>query len=251
MAITSNLFAWGQIGHRIVGQIGDTYITPAARQAVKEILGTESLAIASTWADAFGRIDSDYRHTAPWHYINPTEGMSYEEFVLELSQDTTVNAFTKLNYLKDQLKTRQGTIEHQRFCLRMLIHILGDIHQPMHVSRKADLGGNLIPVVWQDESTNLHSVWDTYLIDHQKLSYTEYANSINFPTPEQLTLWQEQPMVDWFYESYELSTRIYAGITKPDQVLSYRYNYDYIETLNHRLLQAGVRLAGMLNEIFE
>ena len=133
--------------------------------------------------------------------------------------------------------------------LRLLIHIVGDIHQPLHVGRPDDLGGNKIKVFWFDVSHNLHSVWDDQLITYQRLSYTEYANAINYVTEAQRKEWQAEPLSTWLWQSYQLAEKIYADI-KPDQKLSYRYNYDYIASLNDRLLKGGVHLAGLLNDIF-
>lgn len=135
--------------------------------------------------------------------------------------------------------------------LYLLIHITGDIHQPMHVSRAEDQGGNKIKVQWFNEPTNLHSVWDDKLIELQKLSYTEYTANINHSTLAGRQLLQKQPTTEWFFESYELANKIYSGITEPEQKLGYRYNYDNIAMLNQQLLKGGIRLAGLLNEIFK
>ena len=134
--------------------------------------------------------------------------------------------------------------------LRLLIHIVGDIHQPMHVSRAEDQGGNKIKVMWFNEPTNLHALWDDKLIESQKLSYTEFATSINHADKQQRKAWQQQLMSEWFFESYQLADKLYNGITQPDQKLGYRYNYDNVAMLNNQLLKGGVRLAGLLNEIF-
>jgi len=134
--------------------------------------------------------------------------------------------------------------------LRLLIHIVGDIHQPLHVGRLEDLGGNRIRVLWFGDSTNLHSVWDEKLIASQNLSYTEYVKAINHSTKSQRMQWQEQTMNEWFFESYQLAGKIYSGITQPYQRLGFRYNFDYVEILNSQLLKAGIRLAGLLNSIF-
>ena len=132
----------------------------------------------------------------------------------------------------------------------MQICDFGDIHQPLHTGRSEDLGGNRIRVMWFNEVTNLHSVWDDKLIEFQKLSYTEYTKNINHADKALRKEWQNQPMSMWLFESYQLADKIYAGITQPDQKLGYRYNYDYIDMVNKQLLKGGVRLAGLLNDIF-
>ncbi|RYZ19641.1 MAG: S1/P1 Nuclease, partial [Chitinophagaceae bacterium] len=98
--------------------------------------------------------------------------------------------------------------------------------------------------------SNLHKVWDESLIDFQQLSYTEFTRAINFTTLTQRKAWQKQPMSEWITESYKIAESLYADIKEDNQKLSYDYNFKHIDTVNKRLLQAGVRLAGVLNQIF-
>ena len=241
--------AWGLLGHRIVGQIAESYLTAKARNAVQQILGTETIAMTSNWPD-FIKSDTAYNYLSSWHYLNAPDSLSYPEFQSFLKNDTTADAYTKLNFVIKQLKNKQLSKDKKLFYLRLLIHIAGDVHQPMHLGRKADLGGNLIKVLWFNQPTNLHSVWDEKLIDYQQLSYTEYANAINHTTPAERKKWQQEPISEWLYESYTLSEKLYSEITVPDQKLSYRYNFDHIATVNEQLLKGGVRLAGLLNQLF-
>jgi S1/P1 Nuclease len=245
----SNSFAWGANGHRIIGEIADSYLTKKARKNIAAIMGNESIAIGANWAD-FIKSDSSLRYLDSWHYINIKMGMDYPAFEAYLKNDTAVDAYTKLNFLIAELRKKDLTAERKLFCLRMLIHIAGDIHQPMHVSRAEDLGGNRIRVQWFNDPTNLHALWDDRLIDQQKLSYTEFAKHINHTTKVQRFAWQQQPMEQWFFESYQLADKIYQGITQPEQKLGFKYNFDNIEIVNQQLLKGGVRLAWLLNELF-
>ncbi len=240
---------WSQIGHRVVGEVAESYLSCRAKRNIRKILGNESIAISSNWAD-FIKSDSTMNYLDPWHYINVKSGLNYTDFSNYLQQDTIVDAFTKLNFLIKELKNKQTPLDKKQMYLRLVIHIVGDIHQPMHVGRKEDLGGNRINVLWFNEPTNLHALWDEKLITYQKLSYTEYTASINFTDKKLRKQWQQQPMSEWLFESYQIADKLYAGITQPNQKLSYRYNYDHIDTLNLQLLKGGVRLAGILNEIF-
>ena len=247
--ISISSFAWwGQNGHRIVGEIAETYLSNKARKAIREILGYESIAMTSNWAD-FIKSDSTFNYLSPWHYINVKQGLSQTEFNIVLQNDTVTDAYTKLNFLITELKNQQLQPDKKQMYLRLLIHIAGDIHQPLHVGRVEDLGGNRIRVLWFGDSTNLHSVWDDKIIESQNLSYSEYVKAINHSTKDQRKLWQEQPMNEWFFESYQLAGKIYNVITQPHQRLSFRYNFDHIEKLNSKLLKGGVRLAGLLNSI--
>ena len=240
---------WSQIGHRVVGDIANSHLCRRTKRKIKKILGTESIAISSNWAD-FIKSDSAMNYLDPWHYINVKSGMNYTDFDVTLQRDTAIDAFTKLNFLIAGLKNKQTSLEQKRFYLRLLVHIVGDIHQPFHVGRKEDLGGNRISVMWFNEPTNLHALWDEKLITFQRLSYTEYSQSINFTTKEQRQKWQKQPLTEWLFESYQLADILYKDITQKDQKLGYRYNFDRVDILNQQLLKGGVRLAGLLNEIF-
>jgi len=246
--LPSGIMAWGVEGHRIVGQIADSYLTKKAKKEIYKILGTESIAMASNWAD-FVKADPSYSYMSPWHYINLDSGLTAEAVQIFLDKDTTADAYTKINFLVAELKKTGLSPENKLFYLRLLIHLVGDIHQPMHAGREGDLGGNRIRVMWFGESRNLHQLWDDQLILFQQLSYTEYSVAINHTTEEQLNEWQHDPVSKWVYQSYQLAEKIYSEI-KPDQKLEYKYNYNYIGILNQQLLKGGVRLAGVLNDIF-
>jgi len=241
--------AWGMQGHRITGQIAESYLTPKARKAIHAILGDTSIAIASNWAD-FMRSDSTLHYLDAWHYINVKDNLTYDAMQAYLNKDTATDAYTKLNFLASQLKNKKLPLDSQRFYLRLLIHIAEDLHQPMHVSREEDLGGNKIKVLWFGDSTNLHSVWDEKLINYQQLSYTEYADVINHPTKQQVAELQQQPISQWLFDSYTIAQQLYREIKEPNQKLGFRYNFDHIATINQQLLKGGVQLAGMLNSIF-
>jgi len=241
-------FSWGVLGHRIVGQIAESDLTPKARIEIRKILGTESIAMASNWAD-FLKSDSDFQYIYNWHFIDLDSGLTKVQLHNYLETDTATDLFTKTNFLIRELKNKQLSMDKKRMYLKLLIHFIGDIHQPFHVGRHKDLGGNKIKLTWFSSPTNLHAVWDEQLINFQQLSYTEYTTAINHATEKQRVAWQKQPVSEWIIESYQIAERLYSKIAQ-DQKLSYRYNYDNIQILNERLLKAGVRLAGVLNELF-
>lgn len=245
----STSFAWGLTGHRVVAEVADHHLNKKARKNIKEILGHESLAMAANWPD-FIKSDPSYHYLNSWHYVNFKSGLSFEQLQEQLHQDTTSNAYNKLLLLIDQLKHRQA-LEHDKQVqyLRLLIHLVGDIHQPMHTGRPQDLGGNTIKLYWFKQATNLHRIWDEQLVDFQQLSYTEYAQAIDFSTKQQYADWQHSAPEQWLFESYQITEMLYQT-TKPGEQLSYRYNFDHIATLNSQLLKGGIRLAALLNDIF-
>lgn len=240
--------AWGTQGHRICGQIASSYLTPKARKAIEQILGNESIALASNWAD-FVRSDPAFSYLSTWHYIDFDKVYTYPEMVSYLNQDANVDAYTKLQFLIGELKKNNLSKYTRKIDLRMLIHIIEDIHQPMHAAHAEDKGGNDFKVNWFNNPTNLHSVWDSQLVDFQQLSYTEYAAAINHTTESQRAEWQADPISKWIFESNQIANKLYTEI-KPGDTLNYKYNFTHIDTVNEQLLKAGVRLAGVLNSIF-
>lgn len=242
-------FGWGVLGHRIVGQIAESYLTPKAKTEVQKILGDETIAMASNWAD-FIKSDSSYSYVSSWHYIDLDPGMTKSQLQAYLEKDTVTDIYTKMNLIINELKNKNLPMEKKRTDLKLLIHFVGDVHQPFHVGHHDDLGGNKIKVSWFNTPTNLHAIWDEQLINFQQLSYTEYTDAINHTTAKQRLAWQKDPISDWVIESYQAAEQLYSEIKQPDPKLSYRYNFDHIHLLNERLLKAGVRLAGLLNKLF-
>jgi S1/P1 Nuclease len=241
--------AWGTEGHRVCGQIAESYLTPKARAAVQAILGDESIALASNWAD-FIKSDTSYRYLSSWHYIDFDKPYTYPEMQNFLTHDTNVDAYTKLQFMIGELKKKDLSPANKLLYLRMVIHIVEDVHQPLHTGHTSDKGGNDVKVTWQNNPTNLHSVWDSQIIDFQQLSYTEYAAAINHTTAAQREELQKAPISQWLYESNQLAEKIYADVPSNGNLRNYDYNFKYVGITNQQLLKAGVRLAGILNQIF-
>jgi S1/P1 Nuclease len=241
--------AWGVLGHRIIGQIADSYLSKNTKKEILKILGNESIAMTSNWPD-FIKSDPAYNYLDTWHYINLKAGLTETSVKTYLATDTVTDAYTKINWLSGQLKIKELELDKKVLYLRLLIHIVGDIHQPLHVGRPGDRGGNSIKIMWFNNPFNLHQVWDSKLVDFQQLSFSEYATAVNYSTKSQRKEWQAEPVSEWIWQSYQLAEKIYADI-KPDEKLGYDYNFKYINTVNQQLLKGGVHLAGLLNEIFK
>lgn len=241
--------AWGTEGHRIAGQIASIYLTPTARKAIQDILGNESIAMASNWADLI-KSDPAYNYLSKWHYIDLDKARTYTQLQAYLNHDHNTDAYTKLEFLINKLKTNRLTKESKLLYLHMLIHIVEDVHQPLHVGRSADKGGNDIKVYWYNTPTNLHSVWDSELIYFQQLSYMEYTAAINHTTIVQRAAWQKAPVSQWLFESNQIAEKLYSEVKPGSTLNTYKYNLSHIGTLNQQLLKAGVRLAWVLNQIF-
>lgn len=234
---------WGQTGHRVVGDIAEQYLTDKAEKAVRRVLGHESMAIAGTWMDEI-RSDSTYDYTNDWHWVTIPDGQIYEDTEKNPNGDLIKALQTIITDLK---QGDLGAVEEEEK-LKMLVHLVGDIHQPLHVGTGKDQGGNDTRVEWFREPSNLHRVWDSGMIDQYQLSYTELSASINHPDGEQIEKWQNSDVMDWAYESVELRDKVY-NLPK-NRSINYEYMYHHFDIVEQRLLQAGVRLAGVLNDIY-
>lgn len=240
--------AWGMTGHRIVGEIAGSYINKHTQKEISLILGSESLAMASNWGD-FIKSDPSYNYLGTWHYANFTDQLDFQSLKVQLEEDTTANVYNRIKFISSELRNKTLDKSKKQLYLRLLVHFVGDLHQPMHMGKKEDSGGNGVKVFWFNQPSNLHRVWDEQLIEYQQLSYTEYTRSINHPTLAQVKSWQKDEIAVWANESYLASRKIYDEV-KPDEKLNYRYNFVNIAMLNERLLKGGIRLGGLLNQIF-
>jgi hypothetical protein len=243
-------FAWGTNGHRIVGEIASRYLTAKAKAEIAKILGHESIAMASNWAD-FIKSDTSFRYLYNWHFVNFKPGLNYDDFRQVLKTDTSVNAYTKMNFLVKELKKKDLTKDKKLLYLKLLIHIVGDLHQPLHASPEGTTGGNDIKLTWFNTPSNLHRVWDEHLIELQQLSYTEYVKAIDHTTVSERTKLQKQLPSEWVYNSYSIAEQLHKEIKEKEPKLGYRYDFDHIQLLNQQLVSGGVHLAGILNEIFK
>ncbi|RPD40338.1 S1/P1 nuclease [Chitinophaga barathri] len=244
--------AWGPTGHRVTAEIASFYLTAKAKLAISRIIGNESLAMIANWPDFIKSDTTDkYKHTSSWHYLDFPGHISRQEFDRLLGEAKGENLYSQTLAMIKELKTASTTPERKRFALAFLVHMIGDMHQPLHVGRDEDMGGNKIQLSWFDRPTNLHKVWDEYLIDFQQYSYTEYSNILNrVVTASAAKSMQSGSIPDWMWQSHVLSDKVYAGSPEGAK-LSYSYNYVFVEDLNAQLLKGGLRLARILNDTFK
>jgi len=244
MAIMAQSFGWGQNGHRVVGQLAEWHINSKTKKNIERILGHESLPMVANWMDEI-KSDKNYDHTATWHWVTIPDGQDYEKTI----QEETGDAYEMLLVIINELKSGKLSEKQEREYLKMLVHIVGDLHQPLHVGRGDDRGGNNVKVTYFNQETNLHSVWDTKMIEGQNLSFTEIAKHLNRRADKNtVKKYQNATPVDWLKEAMTLRPMVYD--IPENNKLSYEYNYKYYDLVEERLLAGGLRLAGILNDIY-
>jgi hypothetical protein len=242
--INCQAFDWGKTGHRTTGAIAQQYLTKKTKKAIASLLDGQSLAFASTYADEI-KSDDRYRSYGPWHYVNVPFDKTYQTHPKNESGDIIQGIDKCVEVLKSNTASRADKAFH----LKLLIHFIGDLHQPMHVGLSSDKGGNDFQVQWYRDGTNLHSVWDTKMIESYGMSYTELAHNMPQINKKERKSIAAGDHRDWMRDSRKVIKEIYARTDKGDQ-LGYRYMYEHFNTVRNQLQKGGIRLAALLNELF-
>lgn len=243
-------FSWGQKGHDIVAAIAEANLTPEAKAAVKEILHGHSIVYYSSWMDNMQNLPewkSEYQRTKTWHYGNVDEGLTYDL----MPKCETGDVLTATNEVIKSLKEGRLSAKDKEYYLKMLIHLIGDMHCPMHAGRLSDKGGNFFDVYWFKQPTNLHSVWDSKIVESaRKWSYSEWRDNLNILNDKQIDSITAGTPYDWFVGTTVLARNLYSEIRQKAN-LSYDYVATHSQMLEQQLTNAGYRLAKVLNEIFK
>lgn len=243
LTTTVSAYDWGKTGHRTTGAIAQKYLSKKAQKAIDRLLDGESLALVSTYADDI-KSDDHYRSYGPWHYVNVPFDKTYDTHPKNERGDVVQGIDKCIAVITSETSSK----EDKAFHLRLLVHFIGDLHQPLHTGIGEDKGGNDFQVRWYNDGTNLHRVWDTQMIESYGMSYSELAEAM-----PQLSKVQHKAIAagthrEWMEESRTLVKDIYANTEKGEK-LGYRYMYDYFNTLKGQLQKGGIRLAALLNEI--
>lgn len=238
-------FFWGQTGHRVVGEIAYKNLTKKAKKNLEKLLTSEGLAMISTYADEI-KSDRKYDKYKPWHYVNFKDGDTYATS----KKNPKGDLITGIAKCKEVILNPNSSREDKIFYLKLLVHLVGDLHQPLHIGRAEDRGGNAIKVKWfWSSKTNLHSVWDTKMIESYNMTYSELSSNLNKFSKKQIDAIQKGSVLDWVNETRVLTMKVYNS-AKEGQNLNYRYMYDHFDTVKKQLQKGGLRLAKVLNELF-
>jgi hypothetical protein len=244
-----SLISWGTKGHRQIAATAEKHLHPRAKKEIAMLLSGTNMIKVSTWADE-ARNQAAFKYTAPWHYVNLPANLNYPAFRNSLKNDKKSNLYNGLLKSIQTLKDPKSSNEQKQTALKFVIHLVADAHQPMHVSRAADKGGSRIQVRFNNQGTNLHQLWDSGLLNYASAAkhpkYVPYKPA----STKQIKQWQKDDPVQWLFESYEISNNIYTEVPK-NSILGDAYFQKHIRTVEQRLEMGGIRLAGLLNEIFK
>ena len=246
MATAFSAMAWGPKGHDTVAYIAEKHLSKKTLQKVLDVLDGHSLVYVANWMDNASHTD-EYAYTKTWHYVNvdPEEGTYANS-----KKDAAGDAVTAINTIVDNLKSGELTAEEERVQLMMLIHIVGDIHCPMHAGHKKDRGGNGTQVKYFGKQKKLHSVWDSEIVESaHKWSYSEWQDQIDRATPKQQQAYMQGTPNDWIEETVALANECYESAAKAGN-MSYDYVAEYAPVIEQQFLKGGIRLAKLIEEIY-
>ncbi|MFI3303456.1 MAG: S1/P1 nuclease [Rikenellaceae bacterium] len=242
----NNSYGWGKRGHDVVCYIAECNLSPEALENVTDLLDGYSMVYFSSWLDSASNT-SEYKHTKTWHYMN----MEKRDRVATMERVKEGDVLSASEISIATLRNNKSSREEKSVALKMLIHLIGDMHQPMHIGRLGDQGGNKIPVVYFVDSTTLHSAWDYNIVmGAHEWSYTEWQQQLDRLSDEQEAIVVSGDMADWVEQTQGVAQEIYRD-TPAETRIFYDYMVKYTPIVEQQLLYAGVRLAHILNDIYE
>ncbi len=244
--LTYQLSAWGNKGHYIIAEIAEQNLTPKAKTKVDQLLKGKKMVYYAEWMDNL-RNDSIYNFTKTWHYANVDSGQTYESMPKVPTGDVVTATDSALRKITSQIENDSV----KGLYLKLLIHIIGDLHCPMHAGHLSDIGGNRYPIKWFNRTINLHGLWDTQIIESARSwSYSEWTiNLMAGQTLATVADMQKGTPKEWFNETVAIADFVYRH-TPQNVNFDYKYLYDYSYILEKQLTLGGYRLAYLLNTIF-
>jgi nuclease S1 len=249
LLIPSSLHAWAREGHEIIAILAEQRLHPDVRDAVVALLEGTTFVEAASWADKVRN-----QQTAPWHYVNMDLTETEYDAARVCPQDQCV--IGQIERFRRVLARADGDVRKRQNALKYLIHLVGDLHQPLHAGQNADHGGNDVPVEFIGETIdpysqtpwNLHAVWDSGILEVRDRDAHHYAERLNaWLHAQPAGVFQDGSVVDWAMESHDIA-RDHVYVLPEDGKLGEEYYRANVPVVDQQLAKAGVRLATLLND---
>lgn len=234
-------FSWGAEGHKIVATIAKKCLTKQVLDSVNYYLNGMSFKEASVWMDEV-RKDATYDYLKPWHYINIDKDKTY----VAKEEPNVVNQL-ELAIATLKLKGNERTKDKISFALKIIFHLVGDLHQPLHDGYGEDKGGNTITVAFNGGESNLHKVWDTGIIENQGITTKKCLKYINTLSEKEKSDVQTINVQKWMEESRSLLPNVYAF---ENNKITKDYEKTVAPLIKQQLSKASIRLASILYNNF-
>ena len=240
------MFAWGPLGHRVSAQLAHPYLTANSRQAISDILGQQSLAEASVWADKMRGNPSAFwqERAGPFHYVTVPSGKTYAQ----VGAPDKGDAVTALAEFRTILNDPGASMASKQLALRFSLHIVQDLHQPFHVGNGRDRGATRVRIRFGGKNQTLHWLWDTGMMSKAEPSDAKWVAYLTARmSPTRISGWFQTTPETWIGESAALRETIYP----PGNIISENYMLRHLPEVELRLQQAAIRTAAYLNGLFD
>jgi hypothetical protein len=239
--IYSECHAWGGVGHKITAKIAYSQLNKATKDSLASYLGENTIEDASVWMDEV-RSNHEYDYQKPWHYINIEKGASYDPA-------STDNIVWELQKVIAELKERSKYPKEKiAIDLKILIHLVGDLHQPLHVGYGSDKGGNTIHVTFLAENTNLHKVWDSEIIKEKHITEQSCLELLPNYSKKDIAKIEKLDVIGWMNESRSYLSAVYAF---QNDAIDQNYIDTNSKTIEKLLLFSGLRISSVLEAVFK
>ena len=248
---SSPVTAWWGKEHEIIALIAEKNLSKQAITQINILLEGKTLPEIANWADSV-KSQSKWSHSKRWHYVNIDKDESIDEYQVAVGGDI----LWALDYFYWQIGETTRPVQQRREALMFFVHLVADIHQPLHVGVLGDAGGNKKTVIWKSQNriVNLHKVWDG-LLTSPAINSNEYAEKMNNSEIKNRQLWLKSSFKDWAEESINLHSIVFKFDDQEQQKKSLYLGSSYQNKnwpiAEKRILQAGIRLAHFLNQVFE
>jgi hypothetical protein len=240
--IVSVSYGWGKVGHNIIAEIAKTYVTASIQDSVSKYLGTMSWESASTWMDEI-KSDSQYDYMRIWHYVNIEKGMQYDS--------SNAGGNNVVNHLQIAIKNLMNksklTKEEIIYNLKILFHLMGDLHQPLHVGYKSDKGGNDIKVTFKGKTENLHHIWDSGIIEYKNITFKDVQHLYSALSKQRIKKISGGDVMSWLKQTRKFLPAVY----RYSNTISDNYINKSCSITEKQLLYAGIRLGKILDNVFK
>ena len=238
ITISTRSFAWGKRGHEIVAQIAFHFLDDSTKQIVLKYLGNLSIEEAANWMDD-ERSNSFYNYMRTWHYLDMDKGTVY-------TPSSERNILTILHSAILELR-QYKTIKRKdiKRDLLLIFHLIGDLHQPLHTGYAIDKGGNTIEVTSPVVSGNLHSIWDTQILEYKNITMDSCLQLYATLDTAEVTAIKKINELKWMYQSRSLLDTVYNF---KNNFLDKKYVDDHANIIKKQLLMGGLRLASILKD---
>ncbi len=239
-------FGWGQKGHDTVAFIAENHLTDATKAALDSLLDGKSPVYWANWLDNASHTP-EYAYTKTWHYKNVDADRTYDDMPPNPAGDAILAIKSQIETLKNPATNKAEAA----LALKILIHVVGDMHQPMHMGHATDLGGNRTKLKYFNRDKNLHGIWDTDLLESShRWSYTEWQQQLDRLNDAEEAIVVQGDVDDWGRETIAITRDVYKFF-QPGLNVSYNQIAYWAPTIEQQLLRGGLRLAHLLNGIYD